>query len=99
MSVLKRKSKVVTFRASPDEYDALARSCLESGARSISAFARAAVLERAHMAGGRPISISGDLTSLSKALSELDDVLREASAKIRRLLGTAEATSKAAEHF
>jgi len=97
MSVLKRKSKVVTFRASPEEYDALAKSCLESGARSISAFAHAAVIERVQLTGGRPVSISGDLTSLGKALSELDAELREASNRIRRLLGEAEANGKTAE--
>ena len=96
MSVLKRKSKVVTFRTSPDEHDALVRSCLESGARSISAFARAAAMERVHMIGG-PVTISGDLTSLGRTLSELDGLLREASDKIRQLLGDAGANSKAAE--
>ena len=99
MSVLKRKSKVVTFRASPDEYDALAKSCVEAGARSISAFARAAVIERIHLTGGRPITISGDLTSLAKALTELDGMLRDASSKIRRLLGNADGNGKAAEHY
>ena len=98
MSVLKRKSKVVIFRASPDEYDALAKSCLESGARSISAFVRAAVIERIHLTGGQPISISGDLTSLGKALSELDVLLREVSGKIHRLLGHADGNGKAAQH-
>ena len=97
MSVLKRKSRIVTFRATPDEYDALGRSCLESGARSISAFARAAVLERIRVAG-KPITISGDLTSLSHALNELDTSLRDASNKIRRLLGNADAKAGAAEH-
>ena len=96
MPVLKRKSKVITFRASPDEYEALAISCSEAGARSISAFARSAVLERVHLMGGRQVSISGDLASLGNALSELDLSLREASNKIRRLLGNAEA--KSAEH-
>lgn len=99
MSVLKKKSKVVTFRASPDEYDALAKSCLESGARSISAFARAAAIERAELTGGRPVGISGDLTSLGKALSDLDSALHEASTKIRRLLGSADGNGKAAEHY
>lgn len=98
MSVIKAKSRIVTFRASPEEYDALAKACLASGARSISAFSRGAVLERVEIAGGRPISISGDLTSLAKALRELDNALREASTKIRRLLGNAEGNGKSVEH-
>jgi hypothetical protein len=95
MAVLKKNSKVITFRASPDEYDALTRACLESGVRSVSAFARASVLERLQLTNGQP-SISADLTTLGKSLSELDVVLREASNKIRRLLGGAEANGKGA---
>ena len=97
MAVLKRKSKVITFRASAEEYDALALSCVESGARSISAFARSAVLERIQVTGGRQINISRDLTSLGKSLSELDCILLDASRKIRRLLGESDNNSKAAE--
>ena len=112
MTAQKRKSKVITFRASLEEYEAVAKSSLESGG-SISAFARAAVIERVHLTGGRPISISGDLMSLGNALSELDGrpralglaphrarrIPREASSKIRRLLGNAEGSGKAAEHY
>jgi hypothetical protein len=46
--------------------------------------------------GGRQVNISGDLASLGNALSELDLSLREASSKIRRLLGNAE--TKTVEH-
>ena len=97
MPVLKRKSKVVTFRASAEEHDALVKSCLEAGARSISAFARAATMEKLQSLGG-PVTISGDLTNLSRTLSELDSVLREASDRIRHLLGKREEDSRAAEH-
>lgn len=90
MSILKSRAKVITFRVSPDEYEALAISCSESGARSISAFARSAVIERISLTGGRQVNISGDLARLGKYLSELDSSLREASNKIRLLLGNAE---------
>jgi hypothetical protein len=95
MPVLKKNSKVITFRASPDEYEALTKACLEAGVRSVSAFARASVLERIQVTAGRP-SISADLTSLGKSLNELDVVLRDASGKIRRLLGGTEANGKGA---
>jgi uncharacterized protein (DUF1778 family) len=90
MAVLKRNSKIITFRASPEEYEALTKSCMESGVRSVSAFVRAAVLDRIQMVGQRSVSISADLTSLGRSLGELDHVLRDASGRIRRLLGEAE---------
>jgi hypothetical protein len=101
MSAIHAKSRIVTFRASPEEYDALAKACLASGARSISAFSRTAVLERVEMAARRPINISGDLTTLAKALHEVDAVLRDASGKIRRLLGYADGNGngKSAEGY
>ena len=95
MPVLKKNSKVITFRASPDEYEALTKACLQSGVRSVSAFARASVMERIQVSAGHP-SISADLTSLGKSLGELDTVLRDASSRIRRLLGGTEANGKGA---
>jgi len=42
MPVLKRRSRIVSFRLSQEEYDALKDTCLAEGARSISDFARSA---------------------------------------------------------
>jgi hypothetical protein len=89
MAIGRRKSKIVTFRLSAGEYEALSETCNSSGARSISEFARMAVLDRSRMMGGPRITITGDLTSLGKALSDLDVVLSEASTRIRKVLGTA----------
>jgi len=47
MAIGKRKSKIVTFRLSAGEYEALSESCIAAGASSISEFARLAVLDRA----------------------------------------------------
>ncbi len=41
MTVLKRRSRIVSFRVSHEEYEALKRRCISEGARSISDFARA----------------------------------------------------------
>ena len=35
-----RKSRMVSFRLTEDEYDILLRTCVDSGARSVSDFAR-----------------------------------------------------------
>lgn len=89
MAVLRRKSKIVAFRTSADEYDALARSSVEAGARSVAEFARSAVIERVRSSGRVPVGISGDLTTLGKTLRELDDSLGDVSRRIRNLLGSA----------
>jgi hypothetical protein len=87
MVVLKRRSRLVTFRVSADEYDELSRSCLISGSRSIAEFARAAVLQNARALGHPVGSLSGDLASVSKALSELDLSLNDVRRRIRGVLG------------
>jgi len=89
MAIGKRKSKIVTFRLSAGEYEALSESCIAAGASSISEFARLAVLDRARMVSGPRITITGDLTTLGKALSDLDIVLHDASTRIRKVLGIA----------
>lgn len=87
MGVLKRRSRLVTFRTSPEEYENLVRSCIESGARSIAEFARASVLGRSQSA--RAGTLHGDLTTLGQALEELDAALVLARQRIRVVLGPA----------
>jgi hypothetical protein len=43
MSVIKRKNKMVSFRLSDEEYDALRTVCESQGVRSLSDFARLAI--------------------------------------------------------
>src|SRR5262249_14358394 len=43
MSVLKRRSRMISFRVSEDEYAGLKNLCLNEGARSVSDMARDAV--------------------------------------------------------
>src|SRR5215471_13964661 len=87
MPALKKKSRLVIFRVPEEDYVALTRWCVNSGARSVSEFVRLAVLEKVEMLGARRVTFSGDLTTLGKTLGDLDDMLREASKSIRRLLG------------
>jgi hypothetical protein len=87
MVVLKRRSRLVTFRASAEEYEALVQSCIESGARSIADFARAAVLERTHIGQPRSSTLSGDLNTLGQTLGDLDAALVLARKRIRDVLG------------
>ena len=87
MLVLKRRSRLVTFRVSAEEHDALMRSCVASGARSIADFARASVLHTAQRMDSPTATLSGDLTTLSKSLGELDASLNEIRKRIRGVLG------------
>ena len=87
MAVMKRRSRLVSFRVSTDEHEALTRSCAACNARSFAEFARAAVLRKAeaeHAPGGK---LSRDITTLSKALGDLDARLVDIRRRIRGVLG------------
>jgi len=47
------------------------------------------------MTGAPKINISSDLTTLGKALNDLDTAMQEASTKIRRLIGPVHSEQKA----
>ncbi|MCC7157644.1 MAG: hypothetical protein IT161_23900 [Bryobacterales bacterium] len=78
---------MVTFRVSEDEYQILSKCCVHSGARSVAEFARISVLQNVQSALSAPGSLSGDLASVSRALSELDNSLSDARKRIRSVLG------------
>jgi hypothetical protein len=85
----KGRSRIVTFRVSVEEFGALARACHASGSRSLSAFARAAALDKVNTLEGPPVTLSGDLTTLTKRLAQIDAALQETRKTIRRVLGPA----------
>jgi hypothetical protein len=87
MVILKQRSRLVTFRVSPDEYNKLMKSCVDSGARSIADFARDAVLQRTHVLEAQSGTLHGDLTTLGNALGELDATLILTRRRIRDVLG------------
>ena len=89
-ALLKSRSKLVSFRLSPEEYDALRQACIASGARSISDFAREAVLRGIETHHGSKSFLGDDLATLSFRLEELDTALKNLSGIIARLLGTRE---------
>ena len=92
MAVLKRRYRLVTFRVHSEEYDLLTQACMDSGARSISEFSRAAVLRKIQLTEHeRPGTLTGDLATLSDRLAELDVALEEIRKKIRLVLGSSSA--------
>ncbi len=96
MVVLKQRYRPVTFRLHSDEYELLMKACMNVGARSISEFARTAVLQKAQQTQNeRQGTLSGDLTTLSDQLGELDTSLEDVRKRIRVVLG---ASSNGATH-
>ena len=87
MAVLRSRSRLVTFRLDPEEYAALRRVCLSTGARSMSEFAREAVLANVDAGAGARSSLGGDLVTLTSRLQELDKLLKAVSGVISRVLG------------
>lgn len=87
MAVLRSRSRLVTFRLDPEEYAALRRVCISTGARSMSEFAREAVLASVDAGNSSRGSLGGDLVSLTTRLHELDKLLKSASGLIGKVLG------------
>ena len=87
MAVLRSRSRLVTFRLDPEEYAALRRVCISTGARSMSEFAREAVLTSVDLGGTAKPTLGGDLVTLTGRLQELDKLLKTVSGVITRVLG------------
>jgi len=94
MPVLKAKPRLVTFRLSVEEYELMRHLCLVSEHRSLSAFARAAVIERATMAVGRavaapavapavmPVPPRADLGTVFEQLEKLSAEINDLKSKL-----------------
>jgi hypothetical protein len=65
----------------------LRRVCLSTGARSMSEFAREAVLASVETGNAPRGTLGGDLVTLTSRLHELDKVLKSATGLIGRVLG------------
>ena len=84
-----RRSRLVTFRVSAEEYEQLSTSCINVGARSMSDFARASVLQ--HLQASRsPATLRGDLVTVSRKLADLDILITDVHKSIRKMLGPAQ---------
>lgn len=88
MTVLKSRTRSVTFRLSLDEFELLKQVCIATKARSVSDFTREAVLDRVAMRLGENISLSTDLRTLNGRLQALDSVLRDTRGQIAKILGS-----------
>lgn len=89
MTTFRRGSRLVTFRVSAEEYDDLSKWSRVSGARSISEFARSAVRQNVQSLRVPSGTLTGDLATLVRTLTDLDTALSETRKRIRGVLGSA----------
>lgn len=87
MSVLKRRSRIVSFRLLEDEYRALESRCVSEGVRSISDLARSAVC-RMIQGGKEPVD-----QMLEEELGKLKGRMEGLDSELRRLGGLVETVS------
>jgi len=88
MPLFNSRNKSITFRLSSEEYEELKNYCVAKKIRSISDLARNSIILKVHHEEhARHNLISGDLTALGSALSEIDGALKALSAKISKVLG------------
>ncbi|MEO7648833.1 MAG: hypothetical protein ABIZ80_00055 [Bryobacteraceae bacterium] len=70
------------MRLSTEEYENVCTASVAQGARSISDFARAAVLNRAQSNGN---TIDGELANVNERIAELSGMLREMNQRVGRI--------------
>lgn len=87
MSLFPSRKKLVTFRLSTEEFEALTNYCIASKARSVSELARESILLRVYGDRSQRNLITGDLVTLGSALVEIDAALKNLSGRISRVLG------------
>ncbi len=87
MGVLRTRRYIVTFRLCAEEYEAVKLACVAQGFRSISDFARTAVLHKVEAHGTPSLLLGEDLSTLSLALHELNADLKQLSKRVERVLG------------
>jgi uncharacterized protein (DUF1778 family) len=91
MPVRSPRNRLVNFRVNVEEYESLRTACASHGARSISDFARLAVLSRAKVSERRAGSVQRQLSALGLTLSELE-------VRVRRMLRLLESTGRSGSH-
>jgi hypothetical protein len=87
MQLRSNRTRLVTFRISAEEHHSLTNACATEGARSVSDYARSAVLARMMIHRASNFSLGDDLATLGTRLEEIDHALQELSQTIARVMG------------
>jgi hypothetical protein len=84
MPVLKRRTRIVSFRLSEEEYEVLFASCVSNGARSLSDYARSATCRP--LDKGKPSAADRkaerSIRQLRNRVDELDRVIQQLTIQI-----------------
>ena len=72
MPIYRPRTRLVNFRVNEEEYATMCAACSQNGARSISDFARLAVLRHAAADEGQATSMQWRLSALGHKVSELE---------------------------
>jgi len=91
------KTRQVTLRLAQIDYESVKRACAEQGCRSVSEFARRAVLSELMRAGRANRTISDDLRTITLRLLDLDMAMKDVRERIAKLLGPEKASEPGAE--
>ena len=75
MTVIKPRTRLVNFRLTEEEYQHLTAACSLRGSRSLSDFARSAVLRLADSPGQSAGYLPGRLTTLDDKVLELESCI------------------------
>lgn len=87
MTLFASRKKLVTFRVTREEYEALRSLCISRGIRSISELTRDAVLQQVSSERVSRKLVSNDLISLMSSLEQIDEAIKDLSGRISNVLG------------
>ena len=85
MSILKPRNRLVNFRLTEEEFVYLREACMAQGARSISGFARSAVLRQADKSGTSVGTSTQDSPS-TQSLAELQSMMMQLQTRVGQLV-------------
>lgn len=72
MPVLKRRTRIVIFRLTDEEYEELRAACVDRGARNVSDFARTALMQT--VAGERE-AVTSKLAQIESGVQRLEQLM------------------------
>ena len=91
MAILKRRTKLVSFRLSDEEYEKLQGACIAEGARSLSEFARSALQRTVQVHDG---PTEGEAVEpVANGARELIDTMQELNRQLGQLVVLAQSAN------